>query len=172
MSVQLWHSKNWRRMAACDPQRTDVQFNYYFVQDWPENCHYKDVDWLCRTSDNKSFWRIAQSTKMWSSSNRIFLNCCWFSGKGKATLVLIQLSTMPWRGIGKSRYSSTILILGTGYISLVSFTILPLYPRGTSIRYQLYRKPDRPQTRSRCRGEENSFAPLRNRIPIAWSSSP
>jgi hypothetical protein len=52
--------------------------------------------------------------------------------KGKVVLVLIYLSTMPWRHMGEWRYSSTLLGLGTRYRSVVTFTtpatLLPRYP--------------------------------------------
>jgi hypothetical protein len=44
-------------------------------------------------------------------------------------LVIIQLSTVPWRHMGEWRYSSIILNLGTKWGWVLSFTPLPLYPR-------------------------------------------
>jgi hypothetical protein len=47
---------------------------------------------------------------------------------------------MPWRHMGKWRYSSTILDLGTKYVWVVNFTHRPRYPRGKSPRYALDRR--------------------------------
>jgi hypothetical protein len=47
---------------------------------------------------------------------------------------------MSWRHIGGWRYSSTILDLSTRWRWVVSFTPLPLYPRGNSPRYPLDRR--------------------------------
>jgi hypothetical protein len=44
---------------------------------------------------------------------------------------------MPWRRVGEWRYSSTYLDLGTRWRWVISFTSLPLYPRGKSCRYPL-----------------------------------
>jgi hypothetical protein len=44
---------------------------------------------------------------------------------------------MQWRHMGKWRYGSTILDLGTRWRWVVSFTPLPLYTRGKSPRYPL-----------------------------------
>jgi hypothetical protein len=80
--------------------------------------------------------------------------------EGKAVPVLYWLSTMPWRHIGEWRYNSTILYLGTRWRLLVSFTPLPLYPRGKSPRYPLDRRLGGPQSLSGHCGVENNFLTL------------
>jgi hypothetical protein len=50
--------------------------------------------------------------------------------------------------MGEWMYSSTILDLGTRWMAMVSFTPQPLYPRGKSPRYKLYRRLGGPQSRS------------------------
>jgi hypothetical protein len=63
-----------------------------------------------------------------------FSGCRWNleagSVKGKVVPVLNWISTIPWRHMGEWRYSSTFLDLGTRWRWVVSFTHLPLYPRG------------------------------------------
>jgi hypothetical protein len=49
---------------------------------------------------------------------------------------------MPWRHMGEWRYSSTILDIGTRWRWVVSFTPLPLNPRGKTLRYPLDRRLD------------------------------
>jgi hypothetical protein len=48
---------------------------------------------------------------------------------------------------------------------VVSFTPLPLYPRGKSPRYPLDRRLDGPQSRSGRRGEEKILDPTGTRTP-------
>jgi hypothetical protein len=60
------------------------------------------------------------------------------------------------------RYSSThptILNLSTRWRGVVSFTSLPLYPRGKSPWYTLYRRLGGPQSQSGSYGEEKHFLP-------------
>jgi hypothetical protein len=57
--------------------------------------------------------------------------------------------------VGKWRYSSTILNLGTRRRSVVSFTPWPIYRM-----YPLYRSLGGPQSRSRYCGEEKNLLPL------------
>jgi hypothetical protein len=54
--------------------------------------------------------------------------------------VLNWLSTMPWRRRGEWRYSSYVLDLGNRWTWVVSFTPLPIYPRGMGTRYPLDRR--------------------------------
>jgi hypothetical protein len=54
---------------------------------------------------------------------------------------------MPWRHMGKWRYSAIFLDLGVRLGWVVSFIPLSLYPRGRSPRYQLDRRLDGPQSR-------------------------
>jgi hypothetical protein len=77
---------------------------------------------------------------------------------GKVVPVVNRLSTMRWRHIGERRYSLTFLHLGTRWGWVVSFTPLPLYPRGKSPRYPLDRKLGGPQSRSGRCGEEKNLA--------------
>jgi hypothetical protein len=73
--------------------------------------------------------------------------------KGKVVPVLNYLSTMPWRHMGKWRYSSTIPNFGTRWRWVVSFMPLSLYPR-----YQLDNRLGGPQSRSGCCGGEKNLA--------------
>jgi hypothetical protein len=73
--------------------------------------------------------------------------------KGKVVPVLNQL-TMPLRHVGDWRYSSAILDLGIRGRWVVSFTPLPLYPRGKIPRYPLDRRLSGPQSQSGRCGEE------------------
>jgi hypothetical protein len=58
---------------------------------------------------------------------------------------------MPWREMGKWKYSSTFLGLGTRWRWVVSFTTLPLYPWGKSPQYPSDGRLGEPQSRSeRC----------------------
>jgi hypothetical protein len=78
---------------------------------------------------------------------------------------------MPWRRMGNWRYSSTIFYLGTRWRWVVSFTSLPLYPRGCSLCYQLNRRLGAPQSRSGSNGEETNLASTENRTPAGgWLS--
>jgi hypothetical protein len=65
---------------------------------------------------------------------------------------------MQWRHTGEWGYSSTILDLGTRWRWLVSFTLLPLYPRGKSPRHPLDRRLGGRQSRCGCCGEEKNLA--------------
>jgi hypothetical protein len=69
-------------------------------------------------------------------------------------------------------YSATILVLGTRWRWVVSFTPRPLYSRGKSPRYPLDRRLDGPQSRyGRCGGEK--FLDLtENRTSTPRSSNP
>jgi hypothetical protein len=53
---------------------------------------------------------------------------------------------------------------------VVSFTPLPLYPRGKSSRYPLDRRLGGPQSRSGQRGEEKVLDPTGTRTPALRSS--
>jgi hypothetical protein len=55
---------------------------------------------------------------------------------------------------------------------MVSFTRLPLYPRGKSLRYPLDRRLSGPQSRFGWHGEVKILATTGTRTPIPWSSSP
>jgi hypothetical protein len=68
-------------------------------------------------------------------------------------------------------YSSTILDLGTRWRWGVSFTSLPLYPRGKSPRYPLDRRLGGPQTRSERYGEEKNVASARPCSPSLYRLS-
>jgi hypothetical protein len=58
------------------------------------------------------------------------------------------------------RYTSTILDLSTRWRLTVRFTLLPLYLRRTSPRYQLYRRLGGFQDRSEQYAEEKNILPL------------
>jgi hypothetical protein len=60
--------------------------------------------------------------------------------------------------MGKWRYSSSFLDLGTRWRRVVSFTPLPLYPRKKSPRYPLDRRLGGLQSRSGRCGEEKNLA--------------
>jgi hypothetical protein len=65
--------------------------------------------------------------------------------------------SMPRRHMGEWRYSSTFLDLGTRWRWVVSFTSLPLYPRGYRPRYPLDRRLGGPQSQSGLCGEEKNL---------------
>jgi hypothetical protein len=64
------------------------------------------------------------------------------------------------------------LDLGTSWRWMVSFTPLPLYPRGKSPRYPLDRRLGGPQSRCWWRGEEKILDPTGTWTPTPQSSSP
>jgi hypothetical protein len=64
------------------------------------------------------------------------------------------------------------LDLGTSWMWVVSFTPLPLYPRGKSPRYTLVRRLGGPQSQSGRSGEEKILIPSVARTPIPRLSSP
>jgi hypothetical protein len=67
---------------------------------------------------------------------------------------------MPWKHMGEWRYSSTFLDLGTRWRQAVSFTALPLYPRGYSTQYPWDRRLGGPRSRSGRCGEETNVTLL------------
>jgi hypothetical protein len=87
------------------------------------------------------------------------LDKCW----RQATTAFLQKKgkvTVLWRHVGEWRYSSTFLNLSTRWRWVVSFTPLPLYPRGKSPRYPLDRRLGEPQSRSGpCEQEKNLALP-------------
>jgi hypothetical protein len=97
---------------------------------------------------------------------------CLKDVKGKAVSVLNWLSTLPWRCMGEWRYSSIILELDTSWKWVVSFTTLPLYPRGKNPRYLLERRLGGPQSGSGRRGEQKILDPSGTLTPTPLSSSP
>jgi hypothetical protein len=66
---------------------------------------------------------------------------------------------------GEWRYSSTILVLGNKCRWVVSFTPRPLYLRGKSPRFPLYRRLGGPQSSAGYCGD----SPAGNRIPAVQS---
>jgi hypothetical protein len=68
---------------------------------------------------------------------------------------LNQLSTTPWGRVGKWKYSSTTLNLGTRCRWMVSFTLRPLYCRGRSPRYVFCRNLRGHQSRLDAVGNRN-----------------
>jgi hypothetical protein len=74
--------------------------------------------------------------------------------------LIIYLSTMPWRHMAEWRYSSIILYLGTRWRWVVSFTTLPLYPRGNSPRYSFDRRLGGLKSQSGCWREEKNLLPI------------
>jgi hypothetical protein len=62
-------------------------------------------------------------------------------------------------------YSATILDLGTRWRRVVSFTVRPLYPHGTSHGYPLDRRLGELQSRSGPYEEEKNFVRTGNRTP-------
>jgi hypothetical protein len=75
--------------------------------------------------------------------------------KGKVVPVLNELSTTQWRRMGKWRYSSTILDLGTRWRGVVSIT-----PRGKCPRYPFDRRLSGFQSRFRSCEVEKNLLPL------------
>jgi hypothetical protein len=68
----------------------------------------------------------------------------------------MKLSTVQRRHVEEWRCSSNILALSTCCRSVVSFTPLPLYPRGENPRYPLGRRLGGPQSQSgRCGEKKN-----------------
>jgi hypothetical protein len=61
---------------------------------------------------------------------------------------------------------------GTSWRWVVSFAPLPLYLRGNSPRYPLYKRLAGPQSRSEWRGEEKLLDPTRTRTATPRPSSP
>jgi hypothetical protein len=78
---------------------------------------------------------------------------------------------MPWRRIGEWKYRYTFLNHGTRRGWVVSFTLLPLYPREYIPRYPFYSRLDGPQNRSGRYREEKimSLAGIESRAfqPVA-----
>jgi hypothetical protein len=62
--------------------------------------------------------------------------------------------------MGKWRYSSTILNIGTRWRGVVSFMPLLLYLKGMSLHYPLDRRLGGPQSQSGCCGEEKNLLPF------------
>jgi hypothetical protein len=79
--------------------------------------------------------------------------------KSKVVPVFRESSKRPWRRMGEWKYSFPILGLGTRWKWVISFTPLPLYPRGNNPQYPLDRRLGGPRNR------EKSFAPAGNRTP-------
>jgi hypothetical protein len=85
---------------------------------------------------------------------------------GKIVPVLHQVSTMPWRHMGRWRHGSIIVDLDTNWSWVVSYTPRPLYLRGKWPRYPLDRRLDGPQNRpGRC-GEEKNLALPKNQTRV------
>jgi hypothetical protein len=66
---------------------------------------------------------------------------------------------MPWRRVGEWNIFPPFLISTLGRRWVVSFTPLPLYPRGNSLRYPLYRRVGGPKSRTGRYGEETNILP-------------
>jgi hypothetical protein len=77
--------------------------------------------------------------------------------------VVYIVTAGPWRHIVEWTYRSSVLDVGTRWRWMVSFTPLPLYSRGKSPRYPLYRRMGGPQSPSGHCGEEKNLAPAGNR---------
>jgi hypothetical protein len=107
------------------------------------SCFYSLFSITAANQDNSRTWNILPM--MNGSMQRICKK------KGKVVPVLNYLNTMLCRQKGEWRYSSTILVLGTRWRWVVSFTPLPLY-----LLYPLDRRLGEPQNRSRPCGEEKS----------------
>jgi hypothetical protein len=87
---------------------------------------------------------------------------------GKVFLMLNRISTTSSRRMREWRYRFTILYLGAGW----RWVARPLYPRGQSLRYPLYRRPGGPQSRcGRCE-EEKIICPCWDSNPGRPASSP
>jgi hypothetical protein len=84
--------------------------------------------------------------------------------KVKVKLSLCLINKAP--RMEEWRYSYTILDLGTGWRLVVSFTLLPLSPRGNRPRYPLNRRLGGPQSRSGSYEEKKIF-PLLGIEPVA-----
>jgi hypothetical protein len=77
--------------------------------------------------------------------------------------MLNYLSTILWKCMGEWRYSSTILDLFTRCRWVVSFTLLPLYPRRKNSLHPLDMRLGGPQSRSGRCGKGKKSWPFRNR---------
>jgi hypothetical protein len=86
--------------------------------------------------------------------------------------VKLSLCLTPWRRMGSGCVGPHFLDLGTSWRRVVSFTPLPLYPRGKSPRYPLDRRLGGPQSRSGRFGKEKILDPTVIRTPTPRSSSP
>jgi hypothetical protein len=72
---------------------------------------------------------------------------------------------MLLKRVGKSRYSSIVLDLGTRWRGGVSFTSNPLYSRRNRPQYPLDNNLGEPQSRSELDEEEKHLASAGNRTP-------
>jgi hypothetical protein len=77
--------------------------------------------------------------------------------------------TVAARSKARTVFTRSNTDLGTSWRWVVSFTPLPLYPRGKSHRYTLDTRLDVPQDRSRRRGEEKILDSTGTRIPTLRS---
>jgi hypothetical protein len=86
-------------------------------------------------------------------------------------MLLLYLSTKPWKYTEKWRHSSTILDLGTRWRWVVSFTLLPPYSRWMNRRYLLSRRLGGLESRSWSFGEEKNLAPSGMQRPWLYRMS-
>jgi hypothetical protein len=103
----------------------------------------------------------------WSAVPTLRVHCWWLQlRKHHAAVgkVKVKLSQGEWI------YRFT-LSWPRHYLWVISFTPLPLYPRGKSPRYPLDRRLGGPQSRSGRRGEEKILDPPGTRAPTPRSSS-
>jgi hypothetical protein len=93
--------------------------------------------------------------------------------KVEGKVVPVLNSALRHEGVwGSGCIDPHFLDLGTSWRWVVSFTPLPLYPRGKSPRYPLDRRLGGPQSQSGRRGEVKILALTGTRTPTPWSTSP
>jgi hypothetical protein len=78
---------------------------------------------------------------------------------------------MPWRHMGEWRYSYAFIDLVTRWRWVLSFTLLPLYPKGKSSRFPLGRRLGGNQSRSGLCGIKRNLLPLSGIEPLPSSPS-
>jgi hypothetical protein len=105
--------------------------------------------------------------------------CSGYSVAAMRTRTVVKLSlcltnsALRHEGVwGSGCINPNFLDLGTSWRWVVSFTPLPLYPRGKSPRYPLDRRLGGPQSRSERFGEEKILDLTGARTPTPQSSSP
>jgi hypothetical protein len=117
--------------------------------------------------DNMLGWEKGAEESMWAQEEG-----CYKGWKAKLSMCLTNYALRHEGVWGSGCIDPHFLDLGTSWRWVVSFTPRPLYPRGKSPRYPLYRRFGGPQNRSGQHGEEEILTPTATRTPTLRSSSP
>jgi hypothetical protein len=130
----------------------------------PQHCQLLKYCFFCLFTHTYPYFSVCV--------NLIRFTICYaqFFLQSRFVLVLNLLDSMPWKYMGKWRYSSTILDLGTRWRWVVSFISVTLYPRWKNPRYPLERRLGGPQIQSGLCGEEKNHA-LPGTEPVPSSPS-